>query len=76
MTIAATRYCAGCRCDIGPRPSCSVTINGWRYEVCGYGCAERLIQQVSASSTSTPAATVDTLTGPDVFTVWTGSGRT
>jgi hypothetical protein len=61
------RPCAGCSRDLGyVMHTLSVTFDGWRYEVCGRGCVDRLMQRLSASSTTTTSATNDTVR---VFTI-------
>ncbi|NDD31054.1 MAG: hypothetical protein EB084_22595 [Proteobacteria bacterium] len=81
MTSTTPRPCAGCSRDLGyVMHTLNITYNGWRYEVCGHvvgqrnGCAERLMQRLTASSSSTSAATVDTLVVPSFFTA-SGSGK-
>lgn len=58
------RPCAGCSRDLGyVLHTLSVTYDGWRYEVCGHsqGCADRLMQRLTASSTTTTSVTNDTV---------------
>jgi hypothetical protein len=59
---ATPRPCAGCSCDLGHvMHALSINHDGWRYEVCGRGCLDRLMQRISASSTTTTSATNDTV---------------
>ena len=58
------RPCAGCSRDLGyVMRTLIITFDGWRYEVCGHsdGCANRLMQRLSTSSTTTTSATNDSV---------------
>lgn len=63
MSTVSCRPCAGCSRDLGyVLQTLVVTYDGWRYEVCANaGCADRLMQRLSASSTTSTSATNDTV---------------
>jgi len=57
-----TLPCAGCNCYLGDvGQPLVVDFDGWRYRVCGYGCAHRLLARLSQSSTTSTSATNDTV---------------
>lgn len=56
---ATTLPCAGCNCYLGDVTSLVVDFDGFRYRVCGHGCANRLLARLSQSSTTSTSATND-----------------
>jgi hypothetical protein len=58
---ATTIHCAGCNCYLGDVTSLVVDFDGWRYRVCGHGCANRLMARLSQSSTTATSATNDSV---------------
>ena len=57
---ATTLPCAGCNCYLGYVTSLIVVdFDGFRYRVCGHGCANRLLARLSQSSTTATSATND-----------------
>jgi hypothetical protein len=58
------RPCAGCSRDLGDVMQPLVVDFGFRYRVCAYGCASRLLARLTASlttTTTTTSATNDTV---------------
>jgi len=57
-----TLPCAGCSRYLGDvMQPLVVDFDGFRYRVCAYGCASRLLARLTASSTTTTSATNDTV---------------
>ena len=56
---ATTIPCAGCSRYLGDAVSFDVVLVGFRYRVCGHGCAIRLLARLSQSSTTSTSATND-----------------
>ena len=57
-----TLPCAGCSRYLGDAmQSLVVDFDGWRYRLCGPGCADRLLAWLSRSSTTSTSATNDTV---------------
>jgi hypothetical protein len=57
-----TLPCAGCNRYLGDvMQPLVVDFDGFRYRVCAYGCATRLLARLTASSTTTTSATNDTV---------------
>lgn len=57
-----TLPCAGCNRYLGDvTQPLVVDFDGFRYRVCAYGCASRLLARLTASSTTTTSATNDTV---------------
>lgn len=57
-----TLPCAGCNCYLGDvMQPLVVDFDGFRYRLCGYGCADRLMARLSRQSTTTTSATNDTV---------------
>ena len=69
---ATTLPCAGCNCYLGDVTSLVVDFDGFRYRVCGHGCANRLLARLSPPSTTTTPAISDTtrLYGLDGYRRW------
>jgi hypothetical protein len=68
-----TLPCAGCNCYLGDvLQPLVVDFDGFRYRVCAYGCANRLLARLTASSTTTTPAISDTtrLYGLDGYRRW------
>ena len=52
------RGCDGCSRDLGyAMNALAITHRGRRYEVCGRGCLDRLMEHLSQSSTTSTSAT-------------------
>ena len=61
MTSTTTLPCAGCTCYLGDvLQPLVVNFDGFRYCVCAYGCASRLLARLTASSMTTTPAISDT----------------
>ena len=59
---ATTLPCAGCNRYLGDvMQPLVVDFDGFRYRVCGHGCATRLLARLSQSSTTSTSATNDTV---------------
>jgi hypothetical protein len=57
-----TLPCAGCNRYLGDvMQPLVVDFDGFRYRLCGYGCADRLMQRLTATSTTSTSATHDTV---------------
>jgi hypothetical protein len=68
-----TLPCAGCNRYLGDvMQPLVVDFDGWRYRVCAYGCANRLLARLSPPSTTTTPAISDTtrLYGLDGYRRW------
>jgi len=54
-----TLPCAGCNCYLGDvMQPLVVDFDGFRYRVCGYGCANRLLARLSPPSSTTTTGIV------------------
>ena len=59
---ATTIPCAGCSRYLGDvMQPLVVDFDGFRYRVCGHGCANRLLARLSQSSTTSTSATNDSV---------------